>query len=200
MALVRIQNACLKCAACGSLEMQGAKFTQKFAIWAPSHKFVGLLATKACTDNQKKLVKQQYLPYMSSQYGKLGPLMAMIGWRVWGTSKFSMGFASWLRYCSDVAQQRSTKLSTMFGRVLGWYTMYIFRRCCPVMDFCQVQHSVCIQVLRSSILAALLLGSRAVGVSQTAARYKEWNYNTFTPRYFQQRVPSIFPWRPSLWA
>ena len=30
----------------------------------------------------------------------------------------------WLRYCSDVAQQRSTKLCTMFGCFLGWYIMY----------------------------------------------------------------------------
>jgi len=33
-------------------------------------------------DNRKKLVKQQYLPHMSSQYGELGPLTAEICWRV----------------------------------------------------------------------------------------------------------------------
>jgi len=42
MALVRISNAGLKCAARSSLEMQGPKNRQKFAIWAPSHDFVGL--------------------------------------------------------------------------------------------------------------------------------------------------------------
>jgi len=42
VALVRIQNAGLKCAARGSLEMQDPKNRQKFAIWAPSHIFVGL--------------------------------------------------------------------------------------------------------------------------------------------------------------
>ena len=30
-----------------------------------------IFATKACIDNRKKLVKQQYLLYMSSQYGEL---------------------------------------------------------------------------------------------------------------------------------
>jgi len=30
------------------------------------------------------------------------------------------------RYCSDVAQQKPTKLCTMFGRLLGWCTMYTF--------------------------------------------------------------------------
>jgi len=38
VALVRIYNACLKCAARGSLKIQDAKN----AILAPSHKFVGL--------------------------------------------------------------------------------------------------------------------------------------------------------------
>ena len=30
------------------------------------------------------------------------------------------------RYCTDVAQRRSTKLCMMFGRLLGWYTIYTF--------------------------------------------------------------------------
>jgi len=42
VALVRIQNAGLICAARGWLKMQDAKMTQKIAIWAPSHNFVGL--------------------------------------------------------------------------------------------------------------------------------------------------------------
>jgi len=42
VALVRIYNAGLKRAARGSLKIQDAKITQKFAICAPSHNFVGL--------------------------------------------------------------------------------------------------------------------------------------------------------------
>ena len=42
-----------------------------------------------------------------------------------------------------------------------------------------MQTSLSAQVLRSPILAALLHGTRPVGVSQTAAWYKEWNYGTF---------------------
>ena len=42
VALVRIWNAGLKCAARGSLQTQNAKVTQKIAIWAPSHNFFGL--------------------------------------------------------------------------------------------------------------------------------------------------------------
>ena len=32
-----------------------------------------IFATKACIDNREKLIKQQYLPYMSPQYGELRP-------------------------------------------------------------------------------------------------------------------------------
>jgi len=35
-------------------------------------------------------------------------------------------FASWLHYCSNVAHRRPTKLCTVFGRLLGWYTIYTF--------------------------------------------------------------------------
>jgi len=34
--------------------------------------------------------------------------------------QISTGFASWLHYCTSVAQWRSTKLCTMFGGFLGW--------------------------------------------------------------------------------
>ena len=35
--------------------------------------------------------------------------------------QISTVFACWLRYCSDVAKRKPTKLCTMFGRLLGWY-------------------------------------------------------------------------------
>ena len=53
-----------------------------------------IFATKASIDNRKKkLVKQQYLLYMSSQYGELhGPLAAEIVSLVWGTPGNFNGF------------------------------------------------------------------------------------------------------------
>jgi len=51
--------------------MQDPKARQKIVIRAPSHNFVGPL--KARIDSRKKLVKQQYLLHMSSQYGELQP-------------------------------------------------------------------------------------------------------------------------------
>jgi len=52
-----------------------------------------------------------------------------------------------------------------------------------------VQNSLCVQVLRCPILAALLHGTRAVA-----------NYGTFAARHFQQRAPAIFRGLPSHWA
>ena len=103
-----------------------------------------------------------------------GPLAAEIGWRVWGTPTDFNGFASWLRYCSDVAQRRSTKLYRMFDHLVGWYTIYtsFWGRlgAFALTEFCQMQSSFCVPVLRCPILAALLHGIRAVSVSQTLRR------------------------------
>jgi len=55
----------------------------------------------------------------------------------------------------------------------------------PPDGILSVQNSLCVQVLRSHILAALLhgtAGTPAAGLSQTLRRgttYKEWNYGTF---------------------
>jgi len=52
----------------------GPPKSPKFAIWAPSHNFVGyIFATKARIENREKLVKQQCLPHMSTQYDELRP-------------------------------------------------------------------------------------------------------------------------------
>jgi len=51
---------------------------------------------------------------------------------------------------------------------------------CLLTEFCLVQNSLYVlQVLRSPILAALLHGTPAAGVSEIAVWYKEWNYGTF---------------------
>jgi len=69
-----MESAGLKCAARGSLQMQDPKKSPKIAIWAHPTTLSGyIFATKAFIDNRKKLVKQQYLLYMSPQYGELRP-------------------------------------------------------------------------------------------------------------------------------
>ena len=64
---------------------------------------------------------------LHNTYGELRPtngwdLLASLG----RPSKFQLVFASWLRYCTDVAHRRSNKRCTMFGRLLHWYTIYNF--------------------------------------------------------------------------
>jgi len=62
---------------------------------------------------------------MSPQYGELRLKAAEISSLVWGIhEQISTGFASWLRYCSEVAQRKPTKLCMMFGCLLGWYAIY----------------------------------------------------------------------------
>jgi len=120
----------------------------------------------------------------------VGPLTAEIGFPVWGTQHISTGFASWLRYCSDVGHRRPTALCMMFGRLLGWYTIYTLSGAlAPLTEFCQVQNSLYVQVLHSLILAALLQGTRAAAVSQTLWRGKG---NGITE--LLQRAPPIFGW------
>jgi len=45
--------------------------------------------------------------------------------------------------------------------------MMIFGGCCPLTEFCPVQNLLRVQDLRSAILAALLHGTPAAGVSRT---------------------------------
>ena len=104
--------------------------TQKIASRHHRTTLLGyIFATKARIHNRKKLVKQQYIsPTRPHNMVNFGPLAAENGLLVWGTQRISTGFMSWLDYCSDVAQRRSTKLCTMFGRLLGWYTI----QCAPI--------------------------------------------------------------------
>ena len=52
-----------------------------------------IFATKACIDNRKKLVKQQYVLHMHPQYGELRPTIAAeISLPVWGTPANFNGF------------------------------------------------------------------------------------------------------------
>jgi len=67
VALVRISDAGLKPAACGSLKTQDAKSRQKSPSGHHRTTLSGyIFATKASIDNRKKIVRQQYVLHMSS--------------------------------------------------------------------------------------------------------------------------------------
>jgi len=97
---------------------------------------------------------------------------------------------------TDVARVRSTKLCMMFG-CLSWYTIYTFLGALllPLTEFCQVQDSLCIQVLHCAILAMLLHGTRAAAISQTL-----WCGTRNGIRELSQRCHLYSTGRPSRWA
>jgi len=66
----------------------------------------------------------QHISDMHSKFA-LPHDFVILAWLREATRQISTGFASWLRYCTDVAQRRLNKLCTMFGSLMCWYTMYI---------------------------------------------------------------------------
>jgi len=81
--------------------------------------------------------------------------------------QISAGLASCLRYCSDVTHRRPTKLQDVWPSPGLVHYVYIFRGSCSLTEVCLVQNLLYVQVLHSSIFAALLQGTPAAGISQT---------------------------------
>jgi len=85
-----------------------------------------IFATMARIDNWKESLLNNNIsstcPHNMVNFSLLAAEIILL---VWGMPANFNGFASWLRYCSDVAQRKSTKLFTIFGPYLGWWTMYI---------------------------------------------------------------------------
>jgi len=146
--------------------------TQKIATCAPSHNFVGLYLRKGMYRQSKKMLNSNISYRCYRNMANFGPLTAEICWRVWGTPTNFNGFrvlASLLQRRRS-PERRPTKLCTMFDRLLAG-TLYIhFRGLFPLTEFCPVQNSLYVHVLRSPILAALMHGTPAAGMSQTLRR------------------------------
>jgi len=103
-----------------------------------------------------------------------GPLMAEIISLVWGTPA---NFSRFHVLASLLHRSRSTDVNQTLhdvypSPVLVHY-IYISGGSCPVTEIWQVQNSLCVQILRFPIFAALLHSIRAVGVSQTAVFSRE---------------------------
>jgi len=141
----------------------------KIAICAPSHNFVELSFFMSAQLRHISTIGKSLLnsnisytcPYTMVNFG---PVAAEIGWRVWGTPANFNGFRV---FYSLLQRRRSMEANQTYdvgpSSGLVHYT-YIFGGFCPLTEFCQVQNSLCVQVLRSPILAALLHGTRAAGV------------------------------------
>ena len=132
-----------------------------------------IFTTKTHIDNRKKLVKQRYLPTCPHNMANVSPLAAEISSLVWGTPADFIGFRV---LASLLQRRRSTEANQTLHDV--WpspgllHYIYIFGGPCPL------QNSLCVQVLRSPILAALVHDTRVM------ASAKLWG--------LEQRAPPIF--------
>jgi len=150
--------------------------TQKIAKHSPSghHRTTlsrYIFATKARIDNQKNFLNSNISrsPYNMVNFGLLA---AEIGSVVWETSA---NFNRFRVLPSLMQGRRSPEVNQTLHDV--WPspglagTVYIhFWGLLHLRGFCQLQNSLCVQVLCSPILATLLHGTRVVGVSQTLRR------------------------------
>jgi len=105
--------------------------------------------------------------------------------------QISTGFASWFRYCSDVAHLKPTKLYMIFRCLLGWHIICTFLGALAPNGIlpAAIKYTRCDQVLRSPVLAALLHGTRVSAVSQTL-----WRGTRNGITELSQREPPIFGW------
>jgi len=103
-----------------------------------------------------------------------GPFTAEICLPVWGTPANFNGFRV---LASLLHRRRSTDANQTLRNV--WpspalvYYIFIFGGSCTLTEFCQVQNSLCVRILRSPILTALLHGTPALSVSRTLWRSAE---------------------------
>jgi len=121
--------------------------------------------------SEKDLLNSNISSTCCNNMVNVDPPSAEICWRVWGTPANFIGFGV---LASLLHRRHSTEVNQTLHDVspspaLVHY-IYIFGGSCPLAEFCPVQYSLCAQVLRSPILAALLRGTGTVGVSQTLRR------------------------------
>jgi len=102
VALARIWNAGLKCAARGSLQMKDPKKSPKIAIWAPSHKLCWAISSQLgrVSTIGKNLLSSNSSSTCPHNIVNFDPLAVEIVSLVWAPLQISTGFASWQRYCT----------------------------------------------------------------------------------------------------
>ena len=137
--------------------------------------------------SEKKLVKQQYLPHMSSQYGELQPSSGRHRFvSLWHPCKFQR-----VSRLGVTAPTSLTGGEPNFPQCLAvsWAGIICihFWGFLPLTEFCQVQTSLCAHVLRSPVLA--VLSTPAAAVSQTLRRGTRNGIAELS-----QRAPPIFGW------
>ena len=165
--------------------MQDTKKCQKFAIWAPSHNFVGLyLSNKGMyRQSEKKLLNSNISSRCPHYMANFGPLTSEIRLPVWGTSanfnRFRVMASLLQRRRSPEANQTLHDLWPSHGRVHYIYIYTFLGAFAPWRNFatCKIHfaHKSCVLVYWQRYCTALQQRTSA----NFAAWYKEWNYGTF---------------------
>jgi len=104
---------------------------------------------------EKKLLNSNISSTCPRNTVNFGPLAAEIGSGVLGTPANFNGF----RVLASLLQRRRSPeanqtLHDVWPLPRLVHYIYIFGSSCPLMEFCQVQNSLCVQVLRSPVLVA----------------------------------------------
>jgi len=137
--------------------------------------------------SKKSLLNISISPTCPHNMVNYGQLVADIGLPVWDIPVNFNGFrvlASLLHRC------RSTDVNQTLHDVWPspWLVRYVCVSggACLLTEFCKMQNSLCVQVLRSPILTALMHGTGAAGVNQTL-----WRGTRNGITELLQRVPPI---------
>ena len=108
----------------------------------------------------------------------VGPLTTEIGSGVWGTQEIQQ--VSRLGFVAAAMSLTGGQPNFALCLAASW---------AGTTEFCQVQNSLCVRVLRSPVLAALLHGTPAAAVSQTL-----WRGTANGITELSQTAPPIFGW------
>ena len=137
-----------------------------------------VFATEACIDNQKKNLLNSNISWTCPHYMvNFGPLTSEIGWHPQQIQRVSR-----LRFVTAPTEVNQTL--QMFGRLMGWYTVYTFWGSCPWRNFARCKIHFAFESCVLLYWHRYCKHSSSGHQPNFAAWYKEWNYGTFAPRYF----------------
>jgi len=197
VALVRIYDAGLKRAAHGSLTYR----TQKIAQNSPSGHHRTTLSgissqVRHLSTIEKNLLNASISSTCPRNMANFGPLAAEICWRVWGTPA---NFNRFRVLASLLQRRRSPEANKTLHDVWPYpgLVRYVcnFGGSCALTEFRHVQNSLCVQVLCSPILAALLHGTPAAGSAKLCGVLQGMEL-----RNFRRGRHLYSAGRPSRWA
>ena len=125
--------------------------------------------------SEKNLLSSNISSICPHNMVNLGPVMAEIDWRIWGTPANFNGFcvlALLLHHCCSTEVNHT--LHDVWPSPGLVHYIYIFGGSCPITEFCLVQNLLCVQV---SYLSSVTARHSSSGCQPNfVAWYNEWNY------------------------